>query len=374
VADDEPDIRSLYAHRLQTAGYEVSEAPDGATAVELLERRAFDVILSDIRMPGLDGVQLLRRVRERDLDVPVVLNTASPEAATAIEAVEFGALKYLVKPVSQAALLKTVEDAVRLHRLAQLKREAVALLGVEEKLLGDRASIEARFERALTGLFVVYQPIVDADSGRIFACEGLVRTSEPTLRSPEALLGAAERLSMLPRLGRAIRQNIRAALSECPAGTKVFVNLHPIDLNDEALYSFEEPLASHANDVVLEVTERASIHDTTDLRARITRLRERGFRIAIDDLGAGYAGLAAFAALEPEIVKLDMSLVRGLDTSPLKRKLVASMACLCRELGMHVVAEGIETEEERAAVVEAGCDLLQGYLIGRPAPDLAARL
>jgi EAL domain-containing protein (putative c-di-GMP-specific phosphodiesterase class I) len=103
-----------------------------------------------------------------------------------------------------------------------------------------------------------------------------------------------------------------------------------------------------------------------DVGATIAELRGLGFRIAIDDLGAGYAGLTSFATLQPEFVKLDMSLIRDVDKSAVKEKLVRSMTTLCRDLAMSVVAEGIETIEEREALVHAGVDLLQGYLLARP--------
>src|SRR5439155_7477737 len=89
--------------------------------------------------------------------------------------------------------------------------------------------------------------------------------------------------------------------------------------------------------------------------------------IAVDDLGAGYAALGALASLEPEIVKLDMSLVRDIDRHATKRRVVAAIATLCRELGGRVVAEGVETEAERDTVLGAGVELLQGYLYARPA-------
>jgi EAL domain-containing protein (putative c-di-GMP-specific phosphodiesterase class I) len=123
--------------------------------------------------------------------------------------------------------------------------------------------------------------------------------------------------------------------------------------------------------VILEVTERSSFARVPELRDRIKVLRELGYRIAVDDLGAGYAGLTSFAALEPEVVKLDMALVRGVDHEPIKRRLVGSMARLCRELGILVVAEGVETPAERDVLVDLGCDLLQGYLFGRPARQRA---
>jgi EAL domain-containing protein (putative c-di-GMP-specific phosphodiesterase class I) len=145
------------------------------------------------------------------------------------------------------------------------------------------------------------------------------------------------------------------------------VNLHTQDLLDSDLFDSERPLARMAPQVVLEITERASLHHIRDVQPRIARLRAMGFRIAVDDLGAGYAGLTTFAQLEPEVVKLDMSLVRGVHMQPTKQTLVRTMISMCRELGMQVVAEGIETPEERDAIVEAGCDLLQGYLFAKPA-------
>jgi EAL domain-containing protein (putative c-di-GMP-specific phosphodiesterase class I) len=125
---------------------------------------------------------------------------------------------------------------------------------------------------------------------------------------------------------------------------------------------------------VLEITERQSVEGVAGLPERIKALRELGYRLAIDDLGAGYAGLTTFALLEPDVVKLDMALVRGCDHEPVKQQLIRSMASLCKELGALVVAEGVETEAERDTVVSLSCDLLQGFLLGRPAaaPDVTA--
>ncbi|HEY1585863.1 MAG TPA: EAL domain-containing protein, partial [Polyangia bacterium] len=126
----------------------------------------------------------------------------------------------------------------------------------------------------------------------------------------------------------------------------------------------------HARRVVLEVTERAGIDAIPELAHRLSRLRGLGYRVAIDDLGEGYAGLTSLARVAPEFVKLDMSLVRGIDASPAQQKIVASTMQLCRALGSEIIAEGVETAAERDALVTIGLDLLQGYLIARPAPEL----
>jgi len=167
-------------------------------------------------------------------------------------------------------------------------------------------------------------------------------------------------------VGRAVRKKAPEPMDSAPPPALLFVNLHATDLADETLGSPTSALTAIAPRVVLEITERAALPDAKDVRAAVARLREKGFRIAIDDLGAGYAGLATFATLEPEFVKLDMSLVRNIHSSSVKQKLVRSMTTLCSDMGIAVVAEGIELAEERDVIVELGCELLQGYLFARP--------
>ena len=153
-----------------------------------------------------------------------------------------------------------------------------------------------------------------------------------------------------------------------PPSRLLFLNLHPRDLLDPELVDSNSVLAPIAHRVVLEVTERASLERIADIRSRVAILRSRGYRIAIDDLGAGFAGLTSFAVLEPDLVKVDISLTRDVDQSPIKQKIIRAMTTLCHEMGMHIVAEGVETRAERDTLVELGCDLLQGYLFARPGP------
>jgi EAL domain-containing protein (putative c-di-GMP-specific phosphodiesterase class I) len=201
----------------------------------------------------------------------------------------------------------------------------------------------------------------------VYGYEALVRSSDAELSSPGLLFDAAERLGRVQELGMRIRDLVSQQLADAPDGAAIFVNLHALDLTHDSLYRAESPLAPFAERVVFEVTERASLQRIDDLRGRISRLRALGFRVAVDDLGAGYAGLSSFSQLEPEIVKLDMSLVRGVDSSSSKASLVRSMVQVCtNELGMRVVCEGVETEAEREALIGLGADLLQGYWFGRP--------
>ncbi len=373
LADDEPGLRRAYLRMLRAAGCDVAEAADGSLAVELVRRQKFDVIVSDIGMPGLDGIELLRQVREEDLDLPVVLITGQPAIDTAVRAVEYGAIRYLVKPIEEADLLETVALAARLHRMAKLKRQALAVLGDAGTQPGDRVGLEASFDRALATMWMAYQPIVSWAGKSLYAFEALLRTPEESFPHPGAVLKAAERLGRLHDLGQAARAQVAARVDSSPADN-VFVNLHTHDLLDSSLYEAGAPLSLVAHKVVLEITERATLDDVPDVRQRIASLRALGFRIALDDLGAGYAGLTSFTQLEPDVVKLDMALVRDVHLNATKRKLVHSMAALCRDMGLQVVAEGVETPDERDVLIDCGCDLLQGYLFAKPAkpfPEVA---
>ena len=217
-------------------------------------------------------------------------------------------------------------------------------------------------------MWLAYQPIVRASDHSIFGFEALLRSDEPSLTTPAAILHVAERLGALNRLGRAVRNQAAITVASAHRSYALFVNLHPQDLFDVDLSDAAAALSAVAGRVVLEVTERASITDFELARQKIAELRHKGFRIAVDDLGAGYAGLSSFAILEPEFVKLDMTLVRNVDQSTVKQKLVKSIATSCRDMGLYVIAEGVETREERDAAIELGCDLLQGFLFARPGP------
>lgn len=370
VVDDEPALREILADLLSDAGYDVETAENGKEAIARMAGREFDAVLSDVRMPDMDGLAFLRAVRERDLDVPVVLMSGNPSLETSMEALEYGALRYLSKPVRPADLTASMERAVRLNRLARAKRDALTHLGLGERLVGDRAGLEAHFARALRQVWMAYQPIVGAADRQLFAHEALIRSDDEALPHPGALFGAAERLGRVHELGRAVRRLVSADMAQAAGGT-VFVNLHSQELADEALFTVGEGLSLFAQRVVLEITERASLEGVPDVRSRIAALRRLGYRIAVDDLGAGYAGLTTFAALEPDIVKLDMALVRGVDLEAIKRRLISSMVSVSKDSQILVVAEGVETEAEARVLVDLGCDLLQGYLFGRPARGLA---
>ncbi|MDF3071228.1 MAG: hypothetical protein K0R38_6829 [Polyangiaceae bacterium] len=368
VVDDDAALRAAQSRILTAAGFNVQACESAEEAMTRLRQgERFLVIVTDLCMPGMDGIDLLALARQLDPELPVVIVTGRPSLRTTIAAVEHHSFRYLVKPVTSLMLGETVSAAASTHRLAILKRRALEICE-NDGWRTDAGSLTERFDSAMQQLFMMYQPIVTPAA--CFGFEALVRTGEGAFRGPDQLFSAAERLGRVQELGRAIRARVSADIAKAPADSVVFVNLHSNDLTDGELYTPGSALSAHASRVVLEITERKSLDGVADVRSRLAELRKLGYRIAVDDLGAGYAGLSCFNQLEPELVKLDMSLIRDIDTEPRKRALVESMIRVCmRDLGMQVVCEGVETAEEREVLITLGAPLLQGYLFGRPARD-----
>lgn len=366
LVEDDEAVRQVYSRLLKRDGFGVFHAKNGLEALEVFGRESIDLVVSDIGMADMNGVELLKALRLRDLDVPVILMTGNPQIDSATDAVALGALRYLTKPVDGRELAQVANKAIDFHRLARIKREALVKLGIVDKQHGDLAGLDAGFGRCLSSLWMAYQPIVLWSKQSVFAYEALLRSRESALSCPKEILDAADRLDRVHELGRAIRSAVARDIPSFPATMQVFVNLHPHDLLDEDLVGGTCPLTQHSRRIVLEITERATLEGMHDIRQRVASLRSLGYRIAIDDLGAGYAGLTSFAHLEPDVVKVDRSLVQDIGSDRTKQKLLSSLAQLCGQLDMSVICEGIETSEERDTLLTLDCDLLQGFLFARP--------
>lgn len=366
VADDDPFCRAAFRRVLEDQTMQVDLCDSGDAAECYLRNNSYDVVIADINMPGKSGVDLLREVRANDLDVPVILVTGEPNVESAMRAVEYGAFRYLPKPVPSKQLRGVVDYAVRINKLAQLKRVAMASLGRNANAAADLAGLEQRLERALAGLWMAFQPIVSWTGDRAVAYEALVRCEPDCFPHPGALLEAAERLDRVHELSRVIRRRVAEALPRLGGAIQVFVNLHPADLSDPELGSGNDPLTAYAGRVVLEITERTALDGIAKLPEKLTLLRGCGYTLAVDDLGAGYAGLQSFIQLHPEVVKIDMSLVRDIDKDPERRSIVGTIIEMFAAMNVRCVVEGVETKDEAQTLARLGADLMQGYAFGKP--------
>jgi EAL domain-containing protein (putative c-di-GMP-specific phosphodiesterase class I) len=369
VVDDDPAMRRVCARVLGNEGWEVVVVEGGKAAIASVCEQTvpFDCVVSDVHMPEIDGFALIAAIRRYDDELPVLLMTGDPSLDGAVRAIDTGAVSYLSKPFDHETLAAGVARAARRHGVARMRRRARSTTDSE------LTKLAARFDNALARSWMAFQPIIDVTLSRPFAYEALVRTDEGSLNRPDVLIATAERLGRIHDLGRTVRAAVAHAAANVPDDVLIFVNVHGLELTDEDLFGDSCALAPLASRIVLEITERIGL-DAVAGPAQVEMLRQRGYRIAVDDLGAGYAALGALATLEPEVVKLDMSLVRDIDRHPTKRRVVGAIATLCRELGSRVIAEGVETQAELRTVRDAGIDLIQGFLFARPTREITIPL
>ena len=221
-----------------------------------------------------------------------------------------------------------------------------------------------------------FQPIVELDRGHIIGYEALTRGPEGTmLEAPRALFAEAGRSRLLPQLEEscwtsALESALRQASRRAPA-SRLFLNAHPSTLLshdfERSAYSALERLRMDPSQIVIEISEETRVDDYAAFRAAISSYRLAGFGIAIDDAGAGHAGLQMMAEIVPDLIKIDGNLVREVDKHKGRRATVEALLVLARTLAIDVVAEGIERVEELATLRDLGVQLGQGYLLARPA-------
>jgi EAL domain-containing protein (putative c-di-GMP-specific phosphodiesterase class I) len=355
--DDDPDVLAGVSMALRGRGYRILTAGSADGALDVLSSEVVSVVVTDEHMPVMRGTELLTEVRRRHPRVIRMVLSGTTDPRIISRAInEAGVFRFLLKPCTPDELGLAMTQALDAYKAGE----------PQEVKNQPRVSLDS----SLGQLQVVAQPLYTSQTGRLFAHEMLARLhSDGSTVGPGDLLDAAEASGRLWELERAIRRLVADRLHERPDDAITFVNIHPGSLLDPLLLSSNDPLAGLAHTIVLEITERGPLAAVTDLPRRMEALRALGYRIAIDDMGSGYSGLTAFAAILPDFVKLDRGLIRAIHDAPPKRKLVRSIVAVCHELAIGTVAEGIEDAGEMRVAREIGCDYLQGYLLARPEPS-----
>ena len=216
---------------------------------------------------------------------------------------------------------------------------------------------------------MAFQPIVDSTSRTVFAYEALVRGMDG--EGAGEVIGRV-RPEQLYRFDQTCRVKAIATAARLGMQTRLSINFNPNAVYEPATcirltLAAAEKVRFATDRLIFEVTESERIHDTPHLVRIVNDYQRRGFMTAIDDFGAGYAGLNLLAEFQPDIVKLDMALIRGIDTHKVRRSIIAGIVTTCRELGCKILAEGVETPAEYRTLRGLGITLFQGYLFARPA-------
>jgi EAL domain-containing protein (putative c-di-GMP-specific phosphodiesterase class I) len=274
-------------------------------------------------------------------------------------------MRVVEKPFESAGLVSAIDDAVaaraRMMEVCRIQEQAAS---EHEREMFQECLDDDHLRLAL-------QPIIEAKTSEILAFECLLRSTHKGLDGPLPVLHAAERHGMLPELAQIVSERAADWMHRLPLNISLFMNLHPDELaNPDGICERLEPLTPWANRVVLEITERSRLQGIEAWEESVDRVTQMGFSIAVDDLGAGYSSLSVLAELQPKYIKVDMSIVRGIDSEPRKQRLVDLLCRFADATDSYIIAEGVETPEEAEALRACGAHMLQGYLFGRPSLEL----
>jgi EAL domain-containing protein (putative c-di-GMP-specific phosphodiesterase class I) len=243
----------------------------------------------------------------------------------------------------------------------------------------DRLELEMDLREAIERreLSVLYQPIVALETGRICSVEALLRWEHPIRGTigPMRFIPIAEETGLIVSigawvLGEACRQAMSWSETSGAPPVGVSVNLSPRQLRDPGLVEEVRTVLAATglapSRLELEVTESAVMNDPDEARARLEELRALGVRLSIDDFGTGYSSMGQLRSFPFDTLKVDKTFMRGLGHDRQNTAIVGGLIALARNLGLHVVGEGIETQEQLAYLQHLGCDRGQGYLLARP--------
>ena len=379
LVDDDARNLQLMDRILAGAGYEtVRKFNDPRLALEVLVHSCPDLILLDLDMPDLDSsrfMELLHSQTSPSDFVPVIVLTSDTSRSALWAALEAGASEFVTKPIADAELLLRVRNLVSIRYCHQeLKNTNVALaneLRARTRLDDQRASerthqahtIRRIIERG--GPAMVFQPIVELSTGRTVGVEALARFGTEPQRGPDQWFADAA----LVGLGAELELSaIEAALRHLPdidPSYVVAVNISPATMFTREFTALTEALP--LDRMSFEVTEHQPIDDYERLRDVAADLRSRGALMVVDDAGAGFASLRHILKLEPDVIKLDITLTRDIDRDPVKRALASSLTTFAGDIGAAITAEGIETHAELLALRALGIDYGQGFFLAQPA-------
>lgn len=350
---------------LRTIAQRLDAVVGGEGLVSRIAADEFAILLP--RRPGIGAAQMPHRL-QRAIGRPIawlgeeLVLTASiglarmPEDAGDIEA-------------SLQAAISAMKASKREQR-GQIRRYSPELGELER--LEKRLELELALAERRDELFLAYQPKVRVRDGSVVGAEALARWQNEALGhvSPGDFIPVAEKTGQIGRIGVwALRAACQEALS-WPAGLTVAVNVSAVQFREVSFAELVERTLEEtglpASRLELEVTESAIMASPDRVRDNLQRLRKLGVTLALDDFGTGYSSISHLRDLPVDVIKLDRSFVSGLHEDYQKRSIVRAAVSLCRDLGIDVVAEGVERPEEASMLAEFGCELAQGFLWSVP--------
>ncbi len=374
VADDEPHVVTYLEALLHAEGFDVAgSAFDADGAVQLAHHLHPDVALLDLRMPG-GGLEAARLIGSVSPTTRIVIFSSEADEADILPLLRAGVDGYVLKGCAPDRLAGAIRDAMagNPYLAPEMNRFAVGQLAsrlqAEEQEALQHLRRRERVRSLITGMEyrIVHQPMCDLETGEVVAVEALTRFTARPPRPPNEWFDDADRAGMRIPLELAVASAAIGDLADLRADLSVAVNLSP-----ETVLSGRLPeVLAHAplSRLIVEVTEHVAVADYAALNDALAPWRLGGARLAVDDAGGGYASFAHILNLSPELIKLDLTLTRDVHVDRQRQALVRALVAYADEMGVAVVAEGIETGAEQAELRRLGTHLGQGFHLGRPRP------
>jgi len=262
---------------------------------------------------------------------------------------------------TKRTIYKMIEEAKNIASLQNSKTELQNRGRLQKILLEEKIT-------------TVYQPIIDLNRKEVFGYEALSRgPANSEIEAPVILFTLAEDIGLLFDLDRLCRKRSIINARGKEPGKKLFVNTLPNLIYDPeftagAFVEFLNENKIPIQDIVLEITERDAIEQFAQFKKALNQYIKEGINIAIDDVGAGYSSLEAIVEIEPQYVKIDASIIRGIHQSKIKQEILRALTMLTKSVKAQTVAEGVETQEDLDVLTDFGVDYAQGYYFARPGP------
>ena len=372
IIDDEIDVGEFVSDAAQTMGFDCTVTTDAKMFLDALTPDT-TLILLDLMMPDMDGVELLRLLSERKCTTGIVLMSGVGKrtlesAAQLANVLGLSIAGHLQKPFRLTELEELLANTAEPETLTIVQPGASFITQNEEL----RRAVE-RNEFVLH-----YQPLIDIATGRVVGVEALARWQHPErgLIFPDDFIGRMEKLGLIDQLGWIVANLGMSEVGQFANGdgkapmlslnASVF-SLHDLKFPDTLLAIAEKHGVSPSN-VTIEITESGLIEELSRTLDILTRLRMKQVKLSIDDFGTGYAMMQQLKNMPATELKIDRSFVQGMQSNERDRIMVQKTIEMGHELGMQVIAEGVETQEQLDLLRMKGCDSAQGYLFSRPLP------
>lgn len=348
---------------LESRGYMVDVACDGRATLEKASQYP-DLILLDRGLSDIEGLEICKKIRENSRleHISIIVFTVTDAPSERVKGFSLGADDCISRPVDDEELIARMEAVLKRNQaFRQVQEEQGALATELKKILS---------EEMITPYF---QPIYSMKTLKPLGMEALSRPpTSGLIDNAEFLFKAALILDMYSEVEVVCWKTAVGYWKKNINREKLFLNCTPYFIESGRLNEgFLAQLEIDPANIVLEITERTAIQKHDIFLKELTMLRKTGMKIAVDDVGSGFASLDTVVEIRPDIVKIDRQLVRELHRDDLKYNIMQAIVSFCKKSNVMTVAEGVEEEEEFEAVNELGVDAIQGYLLARPTPDIS---